>query len=99
MHGLTEDLLNCVAGHISRNWENRGGDTDHFVELVRKSGLTAAEVADYLAESRTVAPVCVVTVFAAFVDADMGRIDNAETDAERPRKRRRKIVQKSEQPQ
>ena len=43
MHGLTEDLLNCVAGHIAQNWESRGGDVEYFVEAVRKSGLTAAE--------------------------------------------------------
>ncbi len=73
MHGLTEDLLNCVAGHIAQNWESRGGDVEYFVEAVRKSGLTAAEVADFLAEGKMVAPVSVVTVFSAFVDREMGR--------------------------
>lgn len=75
MHGMTEDLLNCVARHIWQNWEARGGDVEYFVERVRQSGLSAAEVADFLAESKTVAPVCVVTVFSAFVDRETGRDD------------------------
>ncbi len=67
MNGLTEDLLNCVAGWITRNWQKRNGNLDYFVAQVKASGLTPAELDDYIAENDDVCPPCVNQVFAAIV--------------------------------
>lgn len=63
MMGYTEDLLNCVIRDIEQNWERLNGNVEYFADRVRKSGLTTADLADYLVERKQVAPVCVITVF------------------------------------
>ncbi len=67
MHGFKEDLLNCVVDMIAQNWEKRGGDLSYFVNKVKTSGLTVAELDEYLAEQGDVCPECVNHVFAAIV--------------------------------
>lgn len=68
MHGFKEDLLEVVARDIAENWERLDGNVDYFVDRVRKSGLSTADLADYLVERKQVAPVCVITVFDAVVN-------------------------------
>lgn len=67
MHGFKEDLLNCVADMIAQNWEKRGENLSYFVNKVKTSGLTVAELDEYLAEQGDVCPECVNHVFAAIV--------------------------------
>ena len=68
MYGFKEDLLEVVARDIAENWERLDGNVDYFVDRVRKSGLTTADLADYLVERKQVAPVCVITVFDSVVN-------------------------------
>ncbi len=63
MMGFTEDLLNCVIRDIEQNWERMSGNVDYFAGKVRKSGLTTADLHDFLLERGKVCPVCVTTVF------------------------------------
>lgn len=63
MHGFTEDLLNCVIRDIEQNWDRVDGNVDYFADRVRKSGLTTANLSNYLVERGKVGPVCVTTVF------------------------------------
>lgn len=63
MNGYTEDLLNCVVADIADNWERMDGNVSYFVNRVRKSGLTTADLENYLIERGKVGPVCVTTVF------------------------------------
>lgn len=63
MMGFTEDLLNCVVRDIEQNWERVDGNVDYFADRVRKSGLTTADLDNYLVERGKVGPVCVTTVF------------------------------------
>ena len=63
MHGFKEDLLNVVIRDIEQNWERLDGNVEYFADRVRKSGLTTADLADYLVERGKVGPVCVTTVF------------------------------------
>ena len=63
MMGFTEDLLNCVVRDIEQNWERVDGNVAYFVDRVRKSGLTTADLDNYLVERGKVGPVCVTTVF------------------------------------
>ncbi len=63
MMGFTEDLLNCVVRDIEQNWERVDGNVDYFADRVRKSGLTTADLDNYLVERGKVDPVCVTTVF------------------------------------
>lgn len=63
MHGFKEDLLNVVIRDIEQNWERLDGNVEYFADRVRNSGLTTADLADYLVERKHVAPVCVITVF------------------------------------
>lgn len=63
MMGFTEDLLNCVVRDIEQNWERVDGNVDYFADRVRKSGLTTADLSNYLVERGKVGPVCVTTVF------------------------------------
>ena len=67
MNGFTEDLLNCVVADIVENWERVDGNISYFVNRVRKSGLTTADLDNYLIERGKVGPVCVTTVFNAIV--------------------------------
>lgn len=68
MHGFHEDLLNVVARCVVEDWELTGGNVEYCANRVRKSGLTTADLADYLAERGKVCPVCVTTVFNAIVN-------------------------------
>ncbi len=68
MHGFKEDLLNVVARSVVENWEKTGGNVEYCANRVRKSGLSTAELADYLAERGKVCPVCVTTVFNAILN-------------------------------
>ena len=68
MHGFHEDLLNVVARCVVEDWELTGGTVEYCANRVRKSGLTTADLADYLAERGKVCPVCVTTVFNAIVN-------------------------------
>lgn len=61
--GFTEDLLNCVVRDIEQNWERVDGNVAYFADRVRKSGLTIADLDNYLVERGKVGPVCVTTVF------------------------------------
>lgn len=63
MMGFTEDLLNCVVRDIEQNWERLDGNVEYFADRVRKSGLTTADLDNYLVERGKVGPVCVTTVF------------------------------------
>lgn len=63
MHGFKEDLLNVVARCVVEDWELSEGNVDYCADRVRKSGLTTADLADYIVEHKHVAPVCVITVF------------------------------------
>lgn len=63
MNGFTEDLLNCVVRDIEQNWERTDGNVEDFADRVRKSGLTTADLDNYLVERGKVGPVCVTTVF------------------------------------
>ncbi len=63
MIGFTEDLLNCVVRDIEQNWERVEGNVTYFADRVRKSGLTTADLDNYLVERGKVGPVCVTTVF------------------------------------
>lgn len=63
MNGFTEDLLNCVVRDIEQNWEQFDGNVEYFANRVRKSGLSTADLANYLVERGKVGPVCVTTVF------------------------------------
>lgn len=67
MNGYTEDLLNCVVADIADNWERMDGNVAYFINRVRKSGLTTADLENYLIERGKVGPVCVTTVFNAVV--------------------------------
>ncbi|MDE6317183.1 MAG: hypothetical protein K2L73_02150 [Muribaculaceae bacterium] len=63
MHGFKEDLLNVVARCVVEDWELSEGNVEYCADRVRKSGLSTADLADYLFERKHVAPVCVITVF------------------------------------
>lgn len=67
MMGFREDLLFAVTSYIVENWERLDGNVEYFADRIRKSGLSTAELADYLAERGKVCPVCVTTVFNAIV--------------------------------
>lgn len=67
MYGLTEDLLNCVADWITRNWEKRGENLSWFVTQVKATGLTPAELDNYLDEKGDTCIICVNQVFSAIV--------------------------------
>lgn len=70
MMGFTEDHLSCVINDIVSNWERVDGNVSYFVERVRKSGLTSADIDNYLVERGKVSPVCVTTVFNAILHGD-----------------------------
>lgn len=72
MYGFKEDLLSGVTRDIEKNWERMGGNVPYFVNLVRKSGLSADWVSEYLLERGKVGPVCVTTVFNAFLIEEGG---------------------------
>ena len=74
MHGFKEDLLNVVARCVVEDWEKTGGNVEYCADRVLKSGLSTADLADYLVERKYVAPVCVITVF----DYIVNPIDNEE---------------------
>lgn len=61
--GFKEDLLFSVTDYIVQNWDSFNGNVEYFAERVRKSGLTAADLSDYLVERGKICPVCVTTVF------------------------------------
>ena len=63
MHGFKEDLLNVVARSVVDDWILSDGNVKYCADRVRNSGLTTADLADYLVERKHVAPVCVITVF------------------------------------
>ena len=63
MHGFKEDLLNVVARGVVEDWEKSDGNVEYCADRVRESGLSTADLADYLIERKHVAPVCVITVF------------------------------------
>lgn len=63
MMGFREDLLNVVARCVVEDWELTDGNVEYCANRVRKSGLSTAELAGYLAERGKVGPVCVTTVF------------------------------------
>lgn len=63
MNGFTDDLLFAVTSDIIENWERVGGNVEYFADRVRKSGLTVADLDNYLVERGKVGPVCVTTVF------------------------------------
>lgn len=63
MHGFKEDLLNVVARCVVEDWELSDGNVEYCADRVLKSGLTTADLAEYLVERKQVAPVCVITVF------------------------------------
>lgn len=63
MHGFKEDLLNVVARCVVEDWELTDGNVEYCANRVRKSGLTTADLDNYLAERGKVGPVCVTTVF------------------------------------
>lgn len=67
MMGFREDLLFAVTSYIVENWERFGGNVEYFADRVRKSGLTTADLDNYLIERGKVAPVCVTTVFNSIV--------------------------------
>lgn len=67
MNGFTEDLLNCVADWIARNWKKRGENLSYFVAQVKASGLTVADLDSYLADKGDTCVICVNQVFAAIV--------------------------------
>lgn len=67
MNGLTEDLLNCISGWIVRNWKKRGENVDYFVAQVKASGLTPADLDNFLTEMGDTCPICVNHVFAKIV--------------------------------
>lgn len=72
MMGFTEDLLNCVVRDIEQNWERLDGNVAYFADRVRKSGLTTADLDNYLVERGKVGPVCVTTVFNYIVHQSEG---------------------------
>lgn len=61
--GFHEDLLFAVTSDIVENWERMDGNVAYFANRVRKSGLTTADLDNYLVERGKVCPVCVATVF------------------------------------
>lgn len=63
MKGYTEDLMNLVVKEIVDNWDRLDGNLSYFVNRVRKSGLTTADLENYLVERGKVGPTCVTTVF------------------------------------
>ena len=63
MNGFTEDLLNCVVADLAENWERMDGNVAYFASRVHKSGLTTADLENYLIERGKLGPVCVTTVF------------------------------------
>lgn len=63
MHGFKEDLLNVVARCVVEDWELTDGNVEYCANRVRKSGLTTADLDNYLVERGKVGPVCVTTVF------------------------------------
>jgi len=67
MNGFTEDLLNCVADWIVRNWKKRGENLPYFVAQVKDFGLAVADLDHYLAEKGDTCAICVNHVFAAIV--------------------------------
>lgn len=68
MHGFKEDLLNVVARCVVEDWEKTDGNVEYCADRVRESGLSTADLADYLVERKHVAPVCVITVFDSIVN-------------------------------
>ena len=67
MMGFREDLLFAVTSYIVENWERLDGNVEYFANRVRKSGLTTADLDNYLIERGKVCPVCVTTVFNSIV--------------------------------
>lgn len=67
MHGFKEDLLNVVARCVVEDWEQTDGNVEYCANRVRKSGLTTADLDNYLVERGKVGPVCVTTVFNSIV--------------------------------
>lgn len=67
MMGFREDLLFAVTSDIIENWERLDGNVEYFADRVRKSGLTTADLDNYLVERGKVGPVCVTTVFNSIV--------------------------------
>lgn len=67
MNGITEDLLNCVADWIARNWKKRGENRSYFVTQVKASGLTVADLDNYLDDKGDTCVICVNQVFAAII--------------------------------
>lgn len=63
MMGFHEDLLFAVTSFITENWERFDGNVEYFADRIRKSGLSSADLSDYLVEHGKVCPVCVTTVF------------------------------------
>lgn len=63
MHGFKEDLLNVVARCVVEDWDLTDGNVEYCANRVRKSGLTTADLDNYLVERGKVGPVCVTTVF------------------------------------
>ena len=63
MMGFHEDLLFAVTSFITENWERLDGNVEYFADRVRKSGLSTADLSDYLVERGKVCPVCVTAVF------------------------------------
>jgi len=68
MHGVKEDLLNVVARCVVEDWERTDGNVEYCANRVRESGLTTADLSDFLAERGKVCPVCVTTVFDSIVN-------------------------------
>ncbi|MBD5083090.1 MAG: hypothetical protein HDT34_02830 [Clostridiales bacterium] len=67
MMGFKEDLLNVVASCVVEDWEKTAGNVEYCANRVRKSGLSTADLSDYLAERGKICPVSVTTVFNAIV--------------------------------
>ena len=78
MHGFKEDLLNVVVRLVVEDWELTGGNVEYCANIVRKTGLTTADLAEYLVERKQVAPACVITVF----DHIVNPIEDEEGGAE-----------------
>ncbi len=71
MNGFTEDLLNLMAREITKNWEKKGRNLSYFVNMVKSTPLTPADLDKFLDEQGDTCPECVNHVFAAIVYDDL----------------------------
>lgn len=70
MMGFKEDLINLVVREIEQNWERKKGNLTYFVNIVKKTPLTVADLDQFLTEQGDTCHEGVNNVFASIVYED-----------------------------